>query len=45
MNGSRLFSVTGLAVGQNADDDLYADVDATHVFDYTLGSSISNADC
>ena len=33
-----LYNVTGLSGGRNADNDLYADVDATHSFDYVLGS-------
>ena len=44
-DGSTLFSVTGLAFGRDAADDLYADVDATHAFDYTLGSNVSTAGC
>jgi len=45
LNGSRLFSVTGLSFGRNAAEDLYADVDATHSFDYTLGSNVTTAGC
>ena len=45
VNGSTLFSVTALSLGRNAAEDLYADVDATHSFDYTLGSNVSAAGC
>jgi hypothetical protein len=38
ITGDRLYSVTALGVGRNGTDDLYADVDATHSFDYVLGS-------
>lgn len=44
LSGSKLFSVTALTFGRNADNDIYADVDATHAFDYTLGS-VSTAGC
>ena len=42
--GNTLYSVTAESFGRNADNDIYADVDATHAFDYTLGST-SNAGC
>ena len=45
VNGSTLFSVTAFAFGENADADLYADVDATHAFDYTLGSNVGSFGC
>ena len=45
VNGTKLFSVTAFGFGQNADNDIYADVDATHAFDYTLGSNVSAAAC
>lgn len=45
LNGSTLFTVTGLSFGRNADNDFYADVDATHAFDYTLGSNVTSAGC
>jgi hypothetical protein len=45
VKGNTLFSVTAFGLGENADDDLYADVDATHVFDYTLGSNTSTSGC
>lgn len=35
--GGKLFSVTALSAGRNADVDLFADVDATRAFDYLLG--------
>ena len=37
--GALLYNVTALSGGRNAADDLYADVDATHSFDYVLGSN------
>jgi hypothetical protein len=45
VNGNTLFSVTGLSFGQNADEDIYADVDASHTFDYVRGSNISSTGC
>jgi hypothetical protein len=45
VNGNTLFSVTGLAYGENADDDIYADVDASHVFDYVRGSKLTTTGC
>jgi len=39
VNGNKLYSVTAFSLGQNADDDIYADVDATRVFTYTRGSN------
>jgi hypothetical protein len=44
LTGSKLYSVTAESFGRNADNDIYADVDATHTFDYTLGST-SSAGC
>lgn len=43
--GPLLYNVTALSGGRNADDDLYADVDATHSFDYVLGSGRAGASC
>ena len=45
VNGNKLYSVTGLTFGQNAEDDIYADVDAGRAFDYTRGSNISSTGC
>jgi len=45
VNGSRLYSVTAFGFGRNAGDDLYADVDATHAFDYSLGSASGGSSC
>lgn len=45
VKGSKLFSVTAFGLGENADDDIYADVDATRAFDYTLGSNVTTAAC
>ncbi|HEY8655356.1 MAG TPA: hypothetical protein VIN34_01300 [Candidatus Limnocylindria bacterium] len=39
--GDRLYNVTALSGGRNADPDIYADVDATRAFDYVLGSAIT----
>ena len=37
--GTKLYSVTAFTFGRNNPvDDLYADVDATSPFDYTIGS-------
>ena len=36
---------TALGYGQNADDDIYADVDMSRSFDYTRGSNISATGC
>jgi hypothetical protein len=39
IDGSTLHSVTAFTFGRNNNfDDLYADVDATQPFDYTVGS-------
>jgi len=38
ITGKELYSVTALSGGRVADNDLYADVDATHAFDYVFGS-------
>ena len=40
INGTTLFGVTALSYGQNADEDLYAEGDATHSFDYVLGATV-----
>jgi hypothetical protein len=40
-----LYNVTALSGGRNADNDLYADVDATPSFDYVLGSATGGATC
>ena len=45
VNGPLLYNVTALSGGRNADNDLYADVDATHSFDYVLGSGKAGASC
>ena len=45
IRGTTLYSVTAFAFGQNGDIDLYADVDATHTLDYTLGSNVSSSSC
>ena len=45
VTGPVLYNVTGLSGGRNADDDLYADVDATPSFDYVLGSATGGASC
>jgi hypothetical protein len=45
VQGPTLYNVTALALGRNADTDIYADVDATPSFDYTLGSAIGGAAC
>src|SRR6476619_6550636 len=37
VNGPLLYNVTAVSGGKNADNDLYADVDATHSFDYVFG--------
>jgi hypothetical protein len=45
VNGPLLYNVTALSGGRNADADVYADVDATHSFDYVLGSAAGGAAC
>jgi hypothetical protein len=35
--GSTLYSATAFTFGRNAANDIYADVDATHAFDFALG--------
>jgi len=45
VNGPILYNVTALSGGRNADDDLYADVDATPSFDYVRGSGTGGASC
>ena len=45
INGPVLYNVTALSGGRNADDDLYADVDATPSFDYVLGSGPGGSSC
>ena len=45
INGPLLYNVTALSGGRNADNDLYADVDATHSFDYVLGSAKAASSC
>jgi hypothetical protein len=45
VQGTTLFNVTALALGRNADNDIYADVDATPSFDYVLGSSTGGSAC
>jgi hypothetical protein len=36
ISGDTLYSVTALTYGQNADEDLYAEGDATHSFDFPV---------
>jgi len=45
IQGALLYNVTALSGGRNADNDLYADVDATHTFDHVLGSAKAPASC
>jgi hypothetical protein len=45
VDGPLLYNVTALSGGRNADDDLYADVDATPSFDYVLGSGTGGPSC
>jgi hypothetical protein len=45
VTGPVLYNVTGLSGGRNADNDIYADVDATPSFDYVLGSASGGASC
>jgi hypothetical protein len=45
VQGPLLYNVTAFSGGRNADNDLYADVDATHSFDYVLGSSNGGSSC
>ena len=45
VSGPLLYNVTALSGGRNADNDLYADVDATPSFDYVLGSAAGGASC
>jgi len=45
ITGPVLYNVTALSGGRNADQDLYADVDATPSFDYVLGSAAGGASC
>ena len=45
IQGALLYNVTALSGGRNADNDLYADVDATHTFDYVLGSAKAPSSC
>jgi hypothetical protein len=37
ISGSTLYAVTALSYGQNADQDIYLEGDATHSFDFALG--------
>jgi hypothetical protein len=42
INGTTLYNVTAFSGGRDADNEIvYADVDSTRSFDYTLGSNIS----
>jgi hypothetical protein len=43
--GNTLYSVTALTFGRDDPNDLYADVDATHAFDFTLGGSSGGSAC
>lgn len=45
LKSNKLFSVTAFGFGENADNDIYADVDVTHAFDYTLGSNVTTTGC
>jgi hypothetical protein len=45
LTGGTLYSLTAFSFGRNGDTDLYADVDATRSFDYTLGSNLTNTGC
>jgi hypothetical protein len=45
VNANTLFSVTALAYGQIADEDLYSDIDTSRAFNYTRGSNISPTGC
>ncbi len=45
VGGTRLYSVTAFSFGRNGPDDVYADVDATHAFDYVLGSAAGGSTC
>jgi hypothetical protein len=43
--GNTLYNVTAFTFGRNGADDLYADVDASHSFDFTLGGATGGAVC
>jgi hypothetical protein len=43
--GSKLYNVTAFTFGQNDPTDLYADVDATHAFDFALGGPSGGSAC
>ena len=43
--GNQLYNVTAFTFGRDAADDLYADVDATHSFDFALGGAPGGTVC
>ena len=43
--GNTLYGVTAFTFGRNDADDLYADVDATHAFDFSLGGRTDGNVC
>jgi hypothetical protein len=43
--GNTLYSVTALTFGRDDPNDLYADVDATHAFDFALGGASGGSAC
>jgi hypothetical protein len=46
ITGTKLYSVTAFSFGRSDPlTDVYADVDATHAFDYRLGSASGGASC
>jgi hypothetical protein len=43
--GSTLYGVTAFTFGRNDPNDIYADVDATHAFDFSLGGPTGGSAC
>ena len=43
--GNTLYNVTAFTFGRNTANDLYADVDASHAFDYSVGGAPGGAVC
>jgi hypothetical protein len=43
--GNQLYNVTAFSFGRNDANDLYADVDATHSFDFALGGATGGGVC
>ena len=43
--GNTLYNVTAFTFGRDDPNDLYADVDATHAFDFTLGGASGGSAC